>query len=172
MIGDLGQEWSFERLNHAFRLLMTEPRPQLIALGLTRYWRASDGLQLDTGPFIKALEYATGIEAVVTGKPAAPFFETALSLLGTPAAETWMIGDDIRTDIEAAQRAGMHGILVRTGKFRPQDLGLGINPDDVLPTIASRPTGGAKIFRARPETGDTRFRHPIRARPLVFRVRA
>ncbi|MBK9131148.1 MAG: TIGR01458 family HAD-type hydrolase [Gammaproteobacteria bacterium] len=139
VIGDLGQEWSFERLNEAFRLLMSEPRPQLIALGLTRYWRAADGLQLDAGPFVKALEYASGIDAIVMGKPAAAFFEMALGVLGTSAADTWMIGDDIRTDIAAAQHAGIHGLLVRTGKFRPQDLELGIVPDGVLPSIAALP---------------------------------
>jgi HAD superfamily hydrolase (TIGR01458 family) len=139
VIGDLGQRWSFERLNQAFRLLMVEPRPHLVALGLTRYWRAPDGLRLDAGPFIKALEYAAGVNAVVLGKPAAPFFATALSLLGTSAADTWMIGDDIRTDIEAAQRAGLRTILVRSGKFRPQDLTLGITPDAALPSAAALP---------------------------------
>lgn len=139
VIGDLGHQWSFERLNQAFRLLMTEPRPHLVTLGLTRYWRAPDGLRLDTGPIAKALEYAAGVEAVVAGKPAAPFFATALALLGTTAAETWMVGDDIRTDIEAAQRAGLRTLLVQSGKFRPQDLDLGVVPDAVLPTVAALP---------------------------------
>lgn len=140
VVGDLGYDWSFERMNQAFRLLMTEPQPCLVSLGLTRYWRAPDGLRLDTGPITKALEYAAGVEAVVTGKPSAPFFETARTLLGAAAADTWMIGDDIRTDIEAAQRAGMRGLLVRTGKFRPRDLELGVIPDGVLPSVADLPT--------------------------------
>lgn len=139
VIGDLGQRWNFDLLNQAFRLLTMEPRPHLVALGLTRYWRAADGLRLDVGPFIKALEYAAGVNAVVLGKPAAPFFATALSLLGTSAADTWMIGDDIRTDIEAAQRAGLRTLLVRSGKFRPQDLTLGITPDAVLTSVAALP---------------------------------
>lgn len=139
VIGDLGHAWEFGALNQAFRLLMAEPRPTLVALGLTRYWRAEDGLRLDAGPFVKALEYASGLEAVVLGKPAAPFFETALALLGTGAAETWMIGDDIRTDIEAAQQAGLCTILVRSGKFRPQDLALGITPDATLASVADLP---------------------------------
>jgi ribonucleotide monophosphatase NagD (HAD superfamily) len=75
----------------------------------------------------------------VLGKPAPPFFETALALLGTRAEETYMIGDDIRTDIEAAQRAGLRALLVRSGKFRPQDLDLGIRPDAVLASIADLP---------------------------------
>jgi ribonucleotide monophosphatase NagD (HAD superfamily) len=79
------------------------------------------------------------VDAVVLGKPAAPFFAAALALLGTAAADTWMIGDDIRTDIEAAQQAGLRTILVQSGKFRPQDLALGVAPDVALPTAAALP---------------------------------
>jgi phospholysine phosphohistidine inorganic pyrophosphate phosphatase len=139
VVGDLGREWDFDLLNRAFRLLISEPRPVLVALGLTRYWRAGDGLRLDTGPFVKALEYAAGIEAVVMGKPAGEFFAAALEQLGAAAAESWMIGDDIRADIEAAQRAGLRGVLVRTGKFRAGDLETGIVPDAVLDSIARLP---------------------------------
>jgi phospholysine phosphohistidine inorganic pyrophosphate phosphatase len=32
-----------------------------------------------------------------------------------------MIGDDVNTDVIAAQAVGMRGILVRTGKYRPED---------------------------------------------------
>ena len=58
IIGDLGEAWTFERLNQAFRLLMQDSRPKLIALGMTRYWRTGNGLQLDVAPFVKALEHA------------------------------------------------------------------------------------------------------------------
>jgi ribonucleotide monophosphatase NagD (HAD superfamily) len=37
IVGDLGPLWSFERMNLAFRLLLEESRPPLVALGLTRY---------------------------------------------------------------------------------------------------------------------------------------
>ena len=64
VVGDLGQDWDFATLNRAFRLLMDEPRPALIALGLTRYWRAPDGLRLDVAPFVKALELFTLAESL------------------------------------------------------------------------------------------------------------
>ncbi|MDX1346542.1 MAG: TIGR01458 family HAD-type hydrolase, partial [Sedimenticolaceae bacterium] len=35
VLGDLGNAWTFERLNRAFRLLMQEPAPPLVALGMT-----------------------------------------------------------------------------------------------------------------------------------------
>ncbi len=128
VIGDLGTGWEFNNLNAAFRLLMKSPQSHLVALGLTRYWQAQDGLRLDSGPFVKALEYAMGREAVVLGKPARLFFETALQLLGLAANETIMIGDDIHSDIDAAQQCAIPGIQVRTGKFRSDDLEQGITP--------------------------------------------
>ena len=139
VIGDYSESWTFDELNRAFRLLMAEPRPKLIALGMTRYWHAGDGLRLDVAPFVVALEHASGIEPIVLGKPALPFFEMALTALGCDAARTWMIGDDIRSDISGAQRASMRGVQVRTGKFRPEDLEQGIVPDAVLPSIADLP---------------------------------
>ncbi len=139
VIGDYGERWSFAELNRAFRLLMAEPRPALVALGMTRYWRAADGLRLDTAPFVKALEHATGIEPVVLGKPARAFFDAALAKLDASASEALIIGDDIRTDIGAAQDFGMRGLLVRTGKFRPGDLDLGIRPHAMLDSIAALP---------------------------------
>jgi len=102
VVGDLGEAWDFATLNRAFRLLIAEPRPALIALGMTRYWRGPNGLQLDAGPFVCALEYATGGRAHVLGKPAAPFFQAALEAVAQPAAHTIMIGDDIGGDIEPA----------------------------------------------------------------------
>jgi HAD superfamily hydrolase (TIGR01458 family) len=139
VVGDLGEGWDFPTLNRAFRLLMAEPRPPLVALGMTRYWRAPDGLRLDVGAFAHALCYAAGTDPVVLGKPAAPFFHAALERLGVAAGDAWMVGDDIRGDVEAAQRAGLHGVLVRTGKFRPADLETGVRPDAVLDSIAELP---------------------------------
>jgi HAD superfamily hydrolase (TIGR01458 family) len=139
VVGDIGTEWSFDRLNTAFRCLMHEPRPKLIALGMTRYWHAADGLRLDTAPFVAALSHASGVEPTVLGKPAAAFFQAALDRLGTAAAETWMVGDDVKTDVGGAQAAGLKGMLVKTGKYRRGDLSLGIEPDRVIDSFAELP---------------------------------
>jgi HAD superfamily hydrolase (TIGR01458 family) len=139
VIGDYGEHWTFEALNRAFRWLMQAPTPALVALGMTRYWRAGDGLRLDTAPFVVALEHASGQQAVVLGKPAAPFFEAVLDLLGVTAAETAMIGDDIRSDIGGAQASGIRGLLVRTGKYRVEDLRGEIVPAATLDSFADLP---------------------------------
>ena len=139
VIGDLAKNWSFEKMNSAFRLLMRNPDCTLIALGLTRYWRTDDGLQLDAGPFVKALEYASGRDVIITGKPAGEFYQAARDKL-KHTAELVMIGDDIKGDIEAAQNAGIKAIQVRTGKFTEIDLTYGITPDAILDSIADLPS--------------------------------
>ncbi len=135
VVGDLGPAWTFERLNHAFRLIQ-EHGARLIGLGRTRYWQTDAGLQLDAGPFIAALEYATGREALIFGKPDRRFFEQICTALALPPGQVAMVGDDIRTDVAAALQAGLRGVLVRTGKFRPSDLDGSVQPDAVLDSVA------------------------------------
>jgi len=139
VIGDFGTAWTFATLNRAFRLLMASPDAALIGLGATRYWRADDGLRLDVGPFVAALECAAGRRAIVLGKPARPFFQIAVDVLQCTAEETIMIGDDIAADVHGAQCAGIRGVLVRTGKFREADLAGDIHPDGVLESFADLP---------------------------------
>jgi phospholysine phosphohistidine inorganic pyrophosphate phosphatase len=135
----MGAAWDFATLNRAFRLLMQPQSPHLIALGMTRYWRAEDGLRLDAGAYVSALQYAVGRDPVVLGKPASAFYLAALHQLGVQAEEAVMIGDDIKGDIDGAQRAGMQAILVRTGKFRETDLDYGVQPSAMIDSVADLP---------------------------------
>jgi HAD superfamily hydrolase (TIGR01458 family) len=144
IIGDLGEAWDFNLMNRAFRFLMQDPQPELIALGMTRYWRGPNGLRLDVAPFIKALEHAASCQACVVGKPAAAFFESSLAILQCDAGHAFMIGDDIAGDIGAAQNYGIRGIQVRTGKFRDADLNGEVTPFAVLDSIADLPAWWAQ----------------------------
>lgn len=140
VVGDLGEAWDFNTLNAGFRFLMKEPKPVLVALGMTRFWKGPQGLQLDAAPFVVALEHASGTRARVLGKPAPAFFESALHRLGVPARQTLMVGDDIQSDIGGAQDCGIRGVLVRTGKFQPADLNReDVVPYDVVSSIADLP---------------------------------
>jgi phospholysine phosphohistidine inorganic pyrophosphate phosphatase len=140
VIGDLGDGWTFRTLNRAFRLLHSQPDSVIIALGMTRFWFAEDGVRLDTAPFVTALEHATGKKAQVFGKPSQSFFLAAMNRLALPASEIVMVGDDIVTDIAGAQQTGLHTVLVRTGKFRPSDLEGTVAPDGVLNSVRDLPS--------------------------------
>lgn len=135
VIGDLGPGWNFETLNRAFLFLHNNPNAKLVALGMTRYWHSPSGIALDAGPFVAALEYATGRQAVVMGKPAKPFFHTAVGSLGLEPREVLMVGDDVQGDVGGAQAAELKGALVRTGKFKPSDLEGNVTPDFVLDSV-------------------------------------
>ena len=119
VLGDAGHHFDFESLNKVFRLLM-QGLP-FIVMARNRYFMEKDGLTLDMGAFVAGLEYSTGRSAEVVGKPAAPFFLTALDELGIAPEQAVVIGDDLSDDIGGAQAAGIPGILVRTGKFRAAD---------------------------------------------------
>lgn len=136
LLGDMGDAWNYGLLNKAFGMVMAGA--QLVALHKNKYWQAADGLRMDVGAFVVGLEYITGKPAVVVGKPATTYFEMALRDMGLPAGRVAMIGDDIDADIGGAQQAGMKGILVKTGKYRPHIVAQSpVCADLVIDSIAS-----------------------------------
>jgi HAD superfamily hydrolase (TIGR01458 family) len=136
VLGDLGDRWTFALLQEAFEQAMGGA--ELVALSRDRYFRQGDRLALDAGPFVAALEYATGKRAEVVGKPSPLFYAAAVASLGLPAGRSVaMVGDDLWSDVEGAQQAGLQGWLVRTGKFRVDALaGAGFVPDRILDSVA------------------------------------
>ena len=131
-------EFSYQALNRAFGHLQRGAR--LVAMHRGLYWRTAGGLQLDSGAFVAGLEQAAGTEAEVVGKPAPAFFAAALAHLGASAAGTLMVGDDIENDVLAAQRQGLTGALVKTGKYLPRALQHASGtPDHVLGSFADVP---------------------------------
>jgi len=139
IIGDLGSAWDFNRLNRAFLQIMGGA--EFVALQRNRYWETGQGLALDAGAFVAALEYATGRTATIVGKPSQAFFEAAASSMAVDLANVAVVGDDVTTDVAGAQRCGAVSVLVRTGKFREDDLSVAlVEPDLVLDSVASLPS--------------------------------
>ena len=138
VIGGAGVEFSYDALNHAFHLL--QRGVPLVAMHRNLYWQMGDRHTLDSGAYILGLEKAAGAHAIVIGKPARAFYDTALAELGLPAERVVMVGDDLEADVQGAKDAGLAGVLVRTGKFRQADLDrAGVVPDAVLASIADLP---------------------------------
>ncbi len=139
VVGDLGRDFNYDILNHAFRLIRSGAR--LIALQKNRFWQRLDGVAMDVGAFVTALEYAAGQEATVIGKPNRAYFEMALEDLSLPADQVAMVGDDVHTDILGGHAAGLKTILVKTGKYALDDPGsIDCQPDWTLESIAQLPT--------------------------------
>ncbi|ESO07325.1 hypothetical protein HELRODRAFT_134995, partial [Helobdella robusta] len=127
VVGLAPSKFNYENLNKAFDLLLNGAC--LVAIHKGRYYKKADNkLHLGPGPFVAALENATGVIAEVVGKPEDKFFYSAIRSLQPPSSSSSplpqsllsgviMIGDDIRDDVIGAIRAGLTGILVKTGKY-------------------------------------------------------
>jgi ribonucleotide monophosphatase NagD (HAD superfamily) len=114
VVGGPDESWTLSLLDDALRALQGGAR--LIAMQGNAWWLAADGARLDSGSYVTALAHAAGVRPRVIGKPASAIFRTACRALGLPPAACVMVGDDLRSDVLAAQRAGLRGVLVRTGK--------------------------------------------------------
>ena len=135
---ETGRVFSYLNLNRAFHEL--EAGAGLYCLHKNRWWQTAEGARLDAGAFVAGLEYAADIEAIVLGKPSNAYFAAALDALNAEAGLTWMVGDDVETDIVGAHKHGMKTLLVRTGKFRPDDVERSqVQPDGIVSSIAQLP---------------------------------
>jgi HAD superfamily hydrolase (TIGR01458 family) len=130
--------FSYMNLARAFAEL--DAGAELYCLHKNPWWQTSRGPMLDAGAFVAGLEYATGVEATVLGKPSTTYFEAALAALDADAGMTWMVGDDVEADVRGAQLLGMRTILVRTGKFRPDAVeSSNVMPDGIVSSVAQLP---------------------------------
>jgi HAD superfamily hydrolase (TIGR01458 family) len=138
VIGGAGVDFTHRQLNEAFRLILDGAA--FVAMHRNLYWRTRDGLELDTGSYVQALQAATGVEPIVLGKPSPDFFAAGVAELGCETGRVAMIGDDLDNDILGARHAGLRGVLVRTGKYRPAVLDASDEqPDAVIDAFADLP---------------------------------
>jgi HAD superfamily hydrolase (TIGR01458 family) len=138
VIGDMGEDLTYDKLNHAFQLIMGGTK--IIALQKNRYWRKSSDLVIDAGAIVAALEYATMKKATVIGKPSKTFFAQAVNKLNLKSSEIAVIGDDLESDIKGGQKSGLFTISVQTGKYEEEQYQKSkIKPDLLLPSIAALP---------------------------------
>jgi HAD superfamily hydrolase (TIGR01458 family) len=130
--------FSFMNLARAFAEL--ESGADLYCLHRNRWWQTKHGPLLDAGAFVAGLEYASQTEATVLGKPSPAYFAAACEALDADAEMTWMVGDDLESDIAGAQRSGLRTVLVRTGKFRPDTVERStVRPDGIVSSLAHLP---------------------------------
>jgi HAD superfamily hydrolase (TIGR01458 family) len=135
VIGDIGAKWDYETLNQVFKMLMNGSK--LICMHRNKYWQVEDGLRMDIGAFVAALEYVSSKKAIVIGKPAPAFFQMALGSLDLSAEQVAIVGDDIESDVGGGQAVNMQGVLVKTGKYREAIARQSsVHPDFLIDSIA------------------------------------
>jgi HAD superfamily hydrolase (TIGR01458 family) len=146
IVGDSAEELTHANLNAAFRLVRGGAR--LIGMHRNPWWITPDGPTLDSGAYVTGLEFAAEARAMIVGKPSSTFFSTAVADLrrelgrGLARHDIAMVGDDVRTDVLAGQRAGLRGIFVLSGKHALADIAVaarergGRRPDGVAPSLA------------------------------------
>ena len=136
VVGDVGRDFTWQRLNRAYHWIRGGGR--LLALHKNRVWdNGQDGIVLDAGPFVTALEYASGVPAELVGKPARPFFDLALADLGLAAGEVMVVGDDLEADCHGGALAGCRTALVLTGRSRRDEIERSsARPDLILASVA------------------------------------
>lgn len=135
VIGGGGPSFGWKQMNVALNCLIGGAH--LVAMHGATMWHGADGYLLDGGAYTRMLESASGVDAVVTGKPAPYIFLSAARSTGVEPGRLAMVGDDLACDVLAAQAVGMTGVQVRTGKFRPEDLErAGSRPDHVIDSVA------------------------------------
>jgi len=144
VVGDSPEAATWDNLNRAFRLIRNGA--ELIGMHKNRWWLTPDGPTIDSGAFVAGLEFSAGVKARIVGKPAREFFTEAANALAAEARsrgepplrrrDVLMVGDDLETDVRAAQRAGLRGAFVLTGKHTRTDLatavGRGRTPPDLV----------------------------------------
>ncbi len=128
VIGDIEDKWNYRIINEIFNKVFAGA--DLIAMHKNKYWYPKDELMIDAGAFVNAIEYASGKEAILIGKPSPLYLKTALETIGHKANDGfYMLGDDVENDVDAAQKIGGKGILIYTGKTKfPFDKSLRVKP--------------------------------------------
>lgn len=138
VLGGAGDAFDHRTLSRVVELML-EGVP-VVAMHRGLVWATRDGLRVDTGAYIPGLEEAGGAGITVVGKPSITAFLSAAEVVGADPTRLMMVGDDLQSDVIAAQRAGLTGTLVRTGKFRESVLEMCPDrPDRIIDSIADLP---------------------------------
>jgi HAD superfamily hydrolase (TIGR01458 family) len=137
LVADPSYGATYDDLDAAFRAL--RDGAELVATQVNRIAVRDDGEHLDTGGWVRLLEYAAGATARVLGKPSPEFFTAPLDALGRGPGTAVVVGDDLAADIGGGQAVGAATVLVRSGKGDHPQPGAEAEPDAVIDSVADLP---------------------------------
>jgi HAD superfamily hydrolase (TIGR01450 family) len=136
----LDEKLSFAKLRTATAALVKNDA-RLCGMHKNRLYVDRRGrISFSAGPIVKALEYASGKRAYISGKPSPGMFRRALSGWGCPPEKVLMISDDPLSDLRGARKMGMGTCFVKSGAYPDESVLQRLNrdekPDYVLNSVA------------------------------------
>ena len=135
---ETGRVFSYLNLNRAFHEL--EAGAELYCLHKNKWWQTADGpasTRVHSSPGSSTPR--TSRRPCSASRPPPTSRPRSRRSTRTPAL-AWMVGDDLEGDCVGAQKHGMRTVLVRTGKFRPDDVERSpVQPDGIISSIAQLP---------------------------------
>ncbi|MBI9011022.1 MAG: HAD hydrolase-like protein [Clostridiales bacterium] len=93
----------------------------VVTASRSHYYLKSGKKTLDTGAFVTLLESVSDVTIEVIGKPSKEYFMAGVRKLNAQPEEVTVIGDDWRTDVLGASKAGCESILIQSGKYQAGD---------------------------------------------------
>ena len=131
VVGDSPEAATWDNLNRAFRLIRNGA--ELIGMHMNRWWLTPDGPTIDSGAYRRRAgvrEWRQGDDRRQAGSasssprlpPSSRPRSARAADRASAADDIAMVGDDLDTDVRAAQRAGLRGAFVLTGKHTRADV--------------------------------------------------
>ena len=135
----LDRSFTYDKLRTAIRLILAGA--DFIQTNPDRLLPHGDQLDPGAGTLMAAVHAGTAhvTSPIVIGKPEPTLVTLAMRALGSRPEHTVMVGDQLETDIQAGQRAGLFSVLVTTGV--PRGSGSPIIPDQVIGDLREIPVG-------------------------------
>lgn len=112
-------EMTYDKVKRA--CLLIRAGATFVATNADPVFPTEEGLWPGAGSIGALLEVSSGQKPIVIGKPEPAMYELALEQLGAPREQTIMIGDNLLTDIDGANRLGIPTILTLSGVTSPEE---------------------------------------------------
>jgi 4-nitrophenyl phosphatase len=139
VVQGIDRSFTYAKLTEAVRHL--KAGATYVLTNPDRMLPSDGGLMPGAGSLAASITAASGVEPVVIGKPSPIIMAYAIERLGLPAADVWVIGDNVHTDIRGGVVSGCRTTLVLTGvatadNVHEQMSSAGVTPDLVCDDLA------------------------------------
>lgn len=136
VVAGMDREINHEKIKVAMRLILAGV--DFVATNTDGSYPTPEGLNPGTGMVIGALQFASGVEPYIVGKPYPAIFHAALKSLNAEVESALMVGDRLETDILGGNQFGLHTAAVLSGVTSREEIQRkDIKPDHIFEDISA-----------------------------------